>query len=168
MVDILIWILFGSVMIVALPLQLLGLPGTWFLAADVLLLRWLMGPGIIDYQTVFILFIMALIAEGLEFLAAVQGASSGPQIKGAVAASILGAIVGGLIGAPVLFGLGAIPGMALGAWLGVFLVALVGRVPPGTASVAASGAMVGRLKGTAFKMIVAVAMVAMIIVSLVL
>ena len=168
MVDILIWILFGSVMIVALPLQLLGLPGTWLLAADALLLRWLMGPDLIGYNTVLILFVMALVAEGLEFLAAVQGARSGPPIKGAVAASILGAIVGGLIGAPVLFGLGAIPGMALGAWMGVFLVALAGGVPPGAASVTAFSAMTGRLKGTAFKMIVAVAMVAVIIVSLVL
>jgi hypothetical protein len=168
MIDILIWIFFGSVIIVALPLQLLGLPGTWLLAADALLFRWLMGPDLIDYRNVLVLFIMALVAEGLEFMAAVKGVGSGPPIKGAVAASILGAIAGGVIGAPVFFGLGAIPGMALGAWLGVFLVALIHGVPPGTASAAAFGAMIGRLKGTAFKMIVAVAMVAMIIVSLVL
>jgi hypothetical protein len=167
MVDILIWILFGSVMIVALPLQLLGLPGTWLLVADALLFRWLMGPDLFDYHTVLVLFVMALLAEAIEFLAAVQGARSGPPIKGAAAASILGAIAGGLIGAPILFGLGAIPGMALGAWLGVFLVAFAGGIPAGTASVTAFGAMIGRLKGTAFKMIVAVAMVAMIILSLV-
>ena len=168
MIEIVVWILFGSVMVVALPLQLLGLPGTWLLAGDALLFRWLMGPGIMGYHTVLILFIMALMAEGLEFLAAVQGTRSGQPIKGAVAASILGAIAGGILGAPILFGLGAIPGMALGAWLAVFLVALAGGVPPGTASVTAFGAMVGRLKGTAFKMIVAVVMVAIMIVSLVL
>jgi len=105
---------------VALPLQLLGLPGTWLLAADVLLFRWIMGPDFIDYHTVIILGLMALLAEALEFMTAVKGARSGPPVRGAAVASIVGAFAGGLAGAPVLFGLGAIPGMAIGAWLAVF------------------------------------------------
>jgi hypothetical protein len=165
--DLIIWFLFGSVMIVALPLQLLGLPGTWLLAADVLLFRWIMGPGLIDYHTVIILGLMALLAEALEFLTAVQGARSGPPVRGAAVASIVGAFVGGLAGAPVLFGLGAIPGMAIGAWLAVFTVSLAGGATLVAASETALGAMTGRIKGTALKMIVAVAMVAVIITSLV-
>ena len=168
MTDILFWILFGSVMIVALPLQLLGLPGTWLLVADAFLLRWLRGPELIDYHTVAILCFMALFAEVVEFLTAVQGARSGPPVRGAAVASIIGAFAGGLAGAPILFGLGAIPGMAIGAWLAVFTVALVGGAAVGSASLAALGAMTGRIKGTALKIIVAVAMVAVIIVSLVL
>ena len=168
MTDILIWILFGSVMIVALPLQLLGLPGTWLLAGDALLFRWLMGPDLIEYQTVFILILMAVVAEALEFVTAVQGARAGPPVKGSAAAAIAGAILGGIAGAPVMFGLGAIPGMALGAWFAVFIVALAGGSAIGPASTAAFGAMTGRIKGTVLKFMVAVAMVAVIIVSLVL
>jgi len=154
-------------MIVALPIQLLGLPGTWLLAADAFLFRLLMGPDLIDYHTVIILGFMALLAEVLELVTAVQGARSGPPVRGAAAASIVGAFAGGLAGAPVLFGLGAIPGMAIGAWLAVFTVALAGGVTFSSASRTALGAMTGRIKGTALKMIVAVAMVAVIIISLV-
>jgi hypothetical protein len=156
MTDIIILVLFGSVIILALPLQLLGLPGTWLLVADAFLLRWLQGPDLIDYKTVIILGLMALLAEALEFLTAVQGTRSGTPVRGAAVASILGAFAGGLAGAPVLFGLGALPGMA------------VGGATIGAASRTALGAMTGRIKGTALKMIVAVAMVAVIITSLVL
>ena len=168
MVDLIVWLFFGSVMIVALPVQLVGLPGTWLLAVDALLFRWLMGPDLIDYHTVIILGLMALFAEVLEFLTAVHGVRLGPPVRGAVAATIVGAFVGGLAGAPILFGLGALPGMALGAWLAVFTVGLAGGASLSGASRAAMGAMTGRIKGTAFKMVVAVAMVAVIIMSLVL
>ncbi|MDF1524837.1 MAG: DUF456 family protein [bacterium] len=167
MVDLIVWLFFGSVMIVALPLQLVGLPGTWLLAVDAFLFRWLMGPDLIDYHTVIILGLMALFAEVLEFLTAVHGVRLGPPVRGAVAASIVGAFVGGLAGAPIMFGLGAIPGMAIGAWLAVFTVGLAGGASLGGASRAAMGALTGRIKGTAFKMFVAVAMVAVIIMSLV-
>ncbi len=167
MADLIIWFIFGSVMIVALPLQLMGLPGTWLLAADVFLFRWFMGPALIDYHTVIILGLMALLAEALEFLTAVKGTRSGPPVRGAVFASIAGAFVGGIAGAPILFGLGAIPGMAIGAWFAVFTVALFDGATLSAASGTALGAMTGRIKGTALKMIVSVAMVAVIITSLV-
>ena len=167
MADLLIWFLFGSVVVVALPLQLLGLPGTWVLVAGAFLLRWLKGPGYIDMPIVGVLFLMAVLAEVLEFLAAVRGANAGPPVKGASVAAIFGAIAGGLAGAPVLFGLGAIPGMAAGAWLAVFAVALAGGAGFGHAARTALGAMAGRIRGTALKMAVAVTMVAVIIMTLV-
>jgi uncharacterized protein YqgC (DUF456 family) len=138
------------------------------LVADALLLRWLQGPDLMDYRNVIILGLMALLAEVLEFLTAVKGARSSTPVRGAAVASILGAFAGGLAGAPVLFGLGALPGMAIGAWLAVFTVALIGGATPSAASRTALGAMTGRIKGTALKMVVAVAMVAVIIASLVL
>jgi len=146
---------------------LLGLPGTWLLVADAFLFRWLMGPDLIDYPTIIVLGVMALLAEALEFLTALQGARSGAPIRGAAAASIVGALAGGLAGAPILFGLGAIPGMAIGAWLAVFTLAIAGGSSFSVASGTALGAMTGRIKGTALKMLVAVAMVAVIITSLV-
>lgn len=76
-------------MIVALPLQLLGLPGTWLLVAGAFLFRWLQGPDLIDYHTIIILGLMALLAEALELLTAVQGARSGPSVRGAAVASIV-------------------------------------------------------------------------------
>lgn len=167
MTDILVWLLFGGVMLLALPLQLLGLPGTWLIAADALILRLFKGPDSIAYHTVIILFSMALFAEILELMAAVRGARSGPPVKGAAIAAIFGAFAGGILGAPVMFGLGAIPGMIIGAWMAVFGVALGGGDTLGTAYRAAWGAMMGRIKGTLLKMIVAASMVAVILSTLV-
>jgi uncharacterized protein YqgC (DUF456 family) len=134
---------------------------------DALSLRWLTGPDHINYRTVIILLLMALLAEALEFMTAVQGPRTGPPVRGTAVAAIAGAFAGGLIGAPVLFGLGAIPGMAVGAWLAVFTVSLTGGATFSTASRAALGAMTGRLKGTVLKLMIAVSMVAVIIISLV-
>lgn len=167
MLNILTWFLFGSVLIVALPLQLLGLPGTWLLVINAAVLRWVTGSAWIDYHTVIVLLMMAVTGEFLEFFTAIQGARSGPEVRGSVAASLAGALVGGLLGAPILFGLGAIPGMAIGAWTFVYGVALMGGHGSADAAKAALGALTGRLKGTAAKMMIAAAMVAVTIVSLV-
>lgn len=167
MVHFIVWLLFGGVLLLALPLQLLGFPGTWLLLADAAALRWLLGPGPIDGRTIAVLGIMALLGELLELGASVRGARSGPPVRGAVAASILGAFAGGIIGAPVLFGLGALPGMAVGAWAGVFAIALMRGVPPRQASGVAFNAMSGRIRGTALKVLIAAGMVAVILISLV-
>ncbi len=167
MLLVLTWFFFGSVLILALPLQLLGLPGTWLLVCDALVLRWVAGPQWMDYRTVTVLGLMALLAELLELAAAVRGARSGPAVRGAVTASLLGAFIGGILGAPILFGLGALPGMAAGAWVAVFVLALARGLPSGEGARAAFAALTGRLKGTALKVITAVAMVAVILVTLV-
>ena len=168
MLTFLTWFLFGSVLILALPLQLLGLPGTWLLVVNVVMLRWVTGSAWLDYHTVIVLLIMAVTGELLEFFTAIQGARTGPDVRGSVVASLLGALVGGLLGAPIFFGLGAIPGMAIGAWSFVFVVALAGGHGSNDAARAALGALTGRLKGTTAKMMIAVAMVAVIITSLIL
>ena len=165
--ELLWWFLFAAVLLAALPLQFLGFPGSWMLAADALFLRWFAGPDRISTMTVILLAAMALTGEIVELWTAAAGASTGIRIKGAVAASIMGAVVGGILGAPVLFGLGAIPGMAAGAWSAVFVTALFNGYGPGRASRAAYGALVGRLKGTAAKIIVCIAMIVVIIVSLI-
>ncbi|MDF1535257.1 MAG: DUF456 family protein [bacterium] len=167
MLTFLTWLLFGSVLILALPLQLLGLPGTWLLLAGAALFRWATGPAWLEYHTLIVLLIMAVTGEFLEFFTAIRGARSGPEVRGGVAASIVGALAGGLLGAPVLFGLGAIPGMAVGAWCAVFIVALGGGHDRADAARAALGALTGRLKGTVAKMMVAATMVAVIITSLI-
>ncbi|UCG39521.1 MAG: DUF456 family protein [bacterium] len=167
MLSFLGWVLFSILLLLAVPLQVLGLPGTWVLVADALFLRLFAGPQWLETSTLVALGAMALVGELMELSAAVKGARSGPQIRGAAVASILGALAGGLLGAPILFGLGAIPGMALGAWVAVFILALALGTGPGAASRAALGALTGRLKGTVYKMAVCVAMLAVIAASLV-
>jgi len=161
------WVLFGTILLAALPLQVLGLPGTWFLVADALSVRLFAGPDRIGTSTIIILAFMAVVGEGLEFWASAAGTRTGTRIKGAVAASIIGALAGGILGAPLFFGLGAIPGMAAGAWLAVFVTAMLGGHGAGRSSEAAFGALTGRLKGTAAKLIICAAMIAVIISSLI-
>jgi uncharacterized protein YqgC (DUF456 family) len=162
------WLLFGAVLLAAIPLQILGLPGTWLLLADAFLLRWLTEPDLISNSTILILACMAASGELVELWTAASGARSEVPVRGAVTAAIIGAIFGGILGAPIFFGLGAIPGMAAGAWSAVFLIALINGCSPGQALRAATGALMGRLRGTAAKIVICVAMVAVLIVSLIL
>jgi uncharacterized protein YqgC (DUF456 family) len=161
-------LLFGAVLLAAIPFQVLGLPGSWLLVADALFLRLLAGPHWISTSTVVVLAAMALLGEVAELWTAASGAADGRRVKGVVAASILGAMIGAIIGAPVLFGLGAIPGMAAGAWFAVFLATILNGYGPGQAFKTAYGALVGRLKGTVLKIVICAAMTAVTVVSLVL
>jgi hypothetical protein len=167
-VEALVWLLFGTVLLAAIPLQILGFPGTWLLLADAWLIRWLTEPDLISISTLIALACMAALGEVIELWTAAAGARSGMRVRGAVTASIVGAIIGGVLGAPILFGLGAIPGMAAGAWLAVFMTVLIKGYGLGQASGIAISALVGRLKGTAAKITICAGMVAVIIASLIL
>ena len=161
------WLLFGAVLLAVIPLQILGFPGTWLVLADAFLVRWLTEPDLISNSTILSLACMAVIGEVVELWTAASGARTEIPVRGSVAAAILGAIIGGVLGAPILFGLGAIPGMAAGAWTAVFLVALINGCDPGQAFRAATDALIGRLKGTAAKIFICAAMVAILVVSLI-
>lgn len=160
------WAAFGIVLLAAVPAQVAGLPGTWIIFADAFVLRFLDGETRIGWTTVAVLGLIAASGEILEFTTAVAGARSQDPVKGTTAAAVVGAIVGGIAGVPFLFGIGAIPGMAVGAFLAVFILYLAGGRGAGEAWSAGYGALIGRLKGTAVKVLMSAAMLIFLIVSL--
>ena len=161
------WVVFGIVLAASVPAQVLGFPGTWLIFADALGVRLLAGGERISTAAVIILGLVAAAAEVLEFYVSVTGAKAGTPVRGTGAAAIAGALAGGIAGAPFFFGLGAVPGMAEGAFLGVFFLSAARGKDSGEALRLGLGAMTGRLKGTAAKVLAAVAMFILLIIFMV-
>ncbi|MEM9586249.1 MAG: DUF456 domain-containing protein [Planctomycetota bacterium] len=122
------------VCLVCWGLNLIALPGNWIAVAVMALFAWL-GPSegrlAIGIVSVGIAFLLALVGEGVEFMAGAMGASrAGASRRStlyAMLGSIIGAIVGAFIGVPIpvvgsvlaaiLFGgLGATAGAIYGEW----------------------------------------------------
>ena len=160
------WALFWIVLVLSLPAQVVGLPGTWIIVLDALVLRLLGGVDSITTGAVVTLGALALGGELLEFTIAAAGARSGEPVSGTIAAAVAGGIIGGIAGAPFFLGAGAIPGMALGAFAAVFILNLASGKAPVDALRSGMAAMTGRLKGTAAKLTVAVVMMVVIVVSI--
>ena len=145
----------------------LGLPGTWLMAASTMLLAWGQWddtrPATDQMFSVYVLVavaVLAVIADVVEFYAGMVGARrAGASRRGSVGA-LVGAIVGGIgatffIPIPIVGSLiGAVGGAAAGAWLGE----LTGGREHGAALKSGLGAGVGRLGGTIAKLAVAVVM----------
>lgn len=166
MTAVLGWFLFWTVLVVSIPLQLAGLPGTWLIFADTIVLRLAAGPDTISWQVLLVLAASALTGEVAEFYLAAAGAGKYVEVRGSTIAAIGGGLLGGIAGATFGFGLGALPGAAAGAFAGVFLLALVSGKNMTEAAGAGKGALLGRIKGAVMKLFVALAMVAVLITSL--
>ena len=163
MLAVLGWIAFGLLLAIAVPAQVIGLPGTWIIFVDVLALRVLAGADTIGTMPVFVAGLMAAGGEVLEFYVSASGARTDVSVKGTTAAAIAGAIGGGILGAPFFFGIGAIFGAALGAFTLVFLLSLAGGLGLKGAGRSGSAALTGRLRGTAAKLLLAVAMIVFVV-----
>lgn len=154
-------------------LNLASLPGNWLMVA--LALIWiLLGP--VDFRfswiVVAVMAILGLIGEAIEFGASVLGTNRlGGSARGATL-SVVGSIVGGVVGA--IFGIpfpvplvGSLIGSVLMAAVGAWVGALIGEKwvgKPLKESVQIGGAaFVGRLLGTAGKLMVGSIMAALLI-----
>jgi uncharacterized protein YqgC (DUF456 family) len=177
-VDILAALLLVLVLVVAWFAQLVGLPGNWLIVAAAAVSAWLLpseSSTTIGWPAVGVLVLLAFVGELVEFVAGALGVSTaGGSRRGALLA-ILGSIAGGIVGlfvglpiplvgslaSAVLFGaLGALAGAVLGeTWKGRdFDASLeIGKA-----------AFIGRLLGTAGKMVVCTLMVLVALASLVL
>jgi uncharacterized protein YqgC (DUF456 family) len=150
-----------------LLLVVLGLPGTWLMAASTALLAWWQWDEsrsntdqMFSIYLLIAIVVLAVLGEIVEFMAGTVGAKrAGASRRGAVGA-LIGGIVGG-IGAtfliPILFVgtlIGAVLGAAIGAWTGE----LSGGREYSAALKSGVGAGVGRLGGTIGKLAIAVVM----------
>ncbi len=101
---------------------LFGLPGTWMIVAGAFLysLFFDFNSGGSNFWVVFILIILALLGEALEFLVSVIGGKTLQVSTGAIIASIAGGLIGAMIGIPI-FLIGSFLGLLLGAFIGAFI-----------------------------------------------
>ena len=169
-----VWLtLFIVAVILFWALNLLGLPGNWLIVA-IAVLWMLVGP--VGYQFHWaipaVLTILAVIGELIEFLASVLGTKKlGGSTRGATL-SVVGSITGGIVGAffgipfPVpLVGMviGSVLFAAIGAWVGASLgEKWMGKTVEESLKIGGA-AFVGRLLGTAGKLLVGSTMVVLTI-----
>lgn len=157
--------------------QLVGLPGNWLIVVAAALYAWLVpadAATAVGWPAVATLAALAILGEVVEFVAGALGVTTaGGSRRGAVLA-IVGSMVGGIVGifvglpipivgslvAAVLFGgIGALVGAVLGeTWKGRDLDSSleIGKA-----------AFIGRLLGTAAKMIVCSLMVVVAIAAVI-
>lgn len=158
-----VWLtLFIVLIILFWLLNLVSLPGNWFIVA--LALTWvLVGPS--DYRfswiVVVVIAILGLIGEAIEFGASVMGTKKlGGSTRGATL-SVVGSVIGGVMGA--IFGIpfpiplvGSLIGSVLlagvGAWIGASLGEKWVGKPLNESVKIGSAAFVGRMLGTAGKL----------------
>ncbi|MEC9010776.1 MAG: DUF456 family protein [Planctomycetota bacterium] len=179
MIDLTYYLLATLAVLVSILLwltNLLTLPGNWGIPIVALGLAWGFpidaatdGPGI-GWDSVGVLFGLALLGEVLEFVAGAAGAAKQGASRRAIALSLVGSFVVSLLGAVLLGGLipivgallGAVLGGGAGAWCGAYLGEMwKGRSAPERMA-AGRGAVIGRVLGTVSKLLVGAVMIGVI------
>ncbi len=151
---------------------LFTLPGNWFMLGFTVLYAYLLPSDLhprISWTVVWVALGLAVLGEIVEFLAGAAGAAQLGGSRRGVVAAILGAIVGSLTGAaiglpvPVVGPLiGALVGGSVGAYLGAYLGEMGTGIPHTQRMAIGRGAFIGRLLGTAGKLIIGVMMLIII------
>lgn len=165
------------ILLACLALTLFGMPGNWLIVAVTAVYACLKpagSPAAIGWQPVAVLFVMAVLGEIVELLAATMGtAKAGGSRRGAALAlvcSVIGAVVGIFVGLPVPV-VGSILAALLFAGLGALGGAMLGERWAGKDWNASwqigKAAFRGRLAGTLGKMFLGVMMVVVVIVALI-
>jgi len=126
--DTIIYLAIGLGMVVAglagALLTIATLPGTWIVIALAFLAEWLSPAPVYSPWTFGVVIVLALLGEGIEFLASGAGAASAGGSKRAAALGVLGGIVGAILGTiflPFLPIIGTILGAVVGAGVGAGL-----------------------------------------------
>ena len=140
-----------------------GLPGAWIILADAAVFALLTGFAKISWPVLAILFGMALIGEGVEFLAGLYGAKRWGASKKGMLGALVGAVLGAVLLSPLLFLVGALLGAFLGAFAGAFLIEYLSRRNLPQALRSGWGAFLGRTAGLLAKGAMAVGMAALIV-----
>ena len=152
-----LWTLAAVLVVTGLVgLLLPALPGSPLLFAGLLLAAWMenfdhVGPGILT-----VLGLMVVLTYVVDFGAGALGARQ----FGASRSAVIGAAIGAVVG--IFFGL---PGILLGPFVGAVIGELAAARELREAGVAGVGASVGLLLGTALKMALGFAMLAIFLVA---
>lgn len=149
----------------ALCALVFGLPGTFLIVGVALLYAWATGFAAVHWSTIGWLTLLAVVGEGIEFLASGAAAAGARPSRRVTVGALVGALIGGIIGTPLLFGVGSLLGALAGAFLGA---ALAVRSEGGSLEESVStgfAALKGRLLGFILKSALAVVMVIVVAVA---
>lgn len=144
--------------IAGVMLTAMTLPGNWLIViAAAGAAAW--NPGILSWWVVGVLVVLAVLGEGLEFIASALGAAKAGTSKQGAIGALIGTLIGAIAGLPFLPPLGPVIGAALGAATGTIVAerAVQKRTWQESAK-AGAGAAIGRLFATLAKVLIAIAM----------
>ncbi|MCU0809637.1 MAG: DUF456 domain-containing protein [Thiobacillaceae bacterium] len=155
--QILLWLL-AALLIAAgfAGLILPALPGIPLVYAGLVLLAWAEDFAYVDWVTLGLLGLLALISYGVDFMASALGAKRFGASPRAVWGAALGAVVG------LFFGL---PGILLGPFVGAVIAEFTNRASARVAAQAGVGAVVGLLFGALLKIALAFTMIGVFVVD---
>ncbi|SNR78473.1 hypothetical protein SAMN04488503_1260 [Humidesulfovibrio mexicanus] len=161
MLDAVAGLALGLVLFALLWLNLLSLPGNWLMLGVLALLAAFGPEGRITWSFVGMMSLLALLGEGIEFVAQIIGGKRGGASGAGNFGGVVGSIAGAILGAPFGLGLGAIAGALVGAWLGCFAVERLRRESHAQAAQAAWGSFWGRSLGLVGKAAVGAVIIVM-------
>jgi hypothetical protein len=142
-----------------LMLVLFGLPGNWLmLISTVLFAWWRIDDGIISVHLLFVIFFLAVLAEGIEFFAGLAGARKAGASWRASIAAVIGAVTGAVLGTFLMPIIGTLIGACAGACILVWLFELTISKKNNMDTVLRSGfgAGIGVLVGTTTKFVIGI------------
>lgn len=152
------WTYYASLLLLqftGLLLAVLGLPGLWLMVGALGAFAWLTTwERYVGWPAMVAVLVLALAAEGVEFVAGAAGSAKAGGSKRGMIGAIVGAIVGGIvltgfIPIPVV---GTVIGLCVGSFAGAFLVEVgIGREVDHSLRVG-WGAAKGRFWGTVIKL----------------
>lgn len=144
--------------VAALVSVVFGMPGTFGILAAGLAYGWAGSFERVGLATLGWLLLLAVAAEGLEFVVGAGVGSAQRPSRRVVIATVVGGFAGGLAGAAFLLGFGALPGAVFGAFAGATLAA--GSQGAGFTGAVGQGfvAARGRLLGFIIKIAIAISM----------
>jgi uncharacterized protein YqgC (DUF456 family) len=142
----------------ALVSVVFGVPGTLLILASGVVYAWAGSFEQVGFSTLGWLALLAVLAEGLEFVVGAGIGSARRPSRLVIVATVLGGLIGGLFGAAFFLGFGALPGAILGAFAGATLASGTQGAGFGDALRDGLNAARGRLFGFIIKIGVAITM----------
>lgn len=144
-------LLFAVVLLLALFLIPIGLPGTWLMLGAAIGYDALVAGDPIGWVTIIATTVLAAIAEVFEFTLSTRYTKKYGGSRRAGWGAIIGGIAGAIVGVPV-----PIIGSVIGAFVGSFAGALAAEysrkeATVGTSTRVAKGALIGRVVAAAMK-----------------
>ncbi|MFH0827019.1 MAG: DUF456 domain-containing protein [Candidatus Omnitrophota bacterium] len=139
--------------------------GTLIILVGSLFYAFVTEFSVLGPKTLLVLLVLYLVGEVLEYVFIIVGAKK----FGASNAAIVGAIIGGIVGAIAgvsFLGIGLFLGTLFGLFLGAFLVELIIQKDLIRSLKAGAGSVLGRLGSVFAKVLIAIAMFAVMAVSL--
>lgn len=150
--------------LVSLPLTAVGLPGTWAFLAGVGVWKSFDPSATVSWNAIVIATVVALVAEGLEWMLATRYTSKYGGSRRAGWGALIGGIVGAVVGVPIPV-VGSIVGSFAGAFLGALAMEYSVHGEHERAGRVAWGALLGRVVAAGMKVGLGVVVAVIVIVS---